>query len=95
MDEESQPNTTQEQQQEVEEEIPFTADQQPLTLAQVQSSISLLARTVQGTSHAYTRLEIHDAQITSLGGHLKGFPHLRYIVGYFIKADAYSQSTHD
>ena len=83
MDDETLPSTTQDQAPpppEAEEEIPFTADQQPLTLAQVQSSISLLARTVQGTSHAYTRLEIHDAQITSLGGHLKGFPHLRYIV---------------
>ena len=66
-----------------EELIPFTAETLPLSSEVIQQSISLIARTASGTSHAYTRLEIHDSQITSVA-EIKNFPHLRYIVSFFM-----------
>jgi hypothetical protein len=62
-----------------EEEIPYTAETLPLSSEVIQQHISLIARTASGTSHAFTRLEIHDAQITSVA-EIKNYPHLRYIV---------------
>eukprot|EP00842_Homolaphlyctis_polyrhiza_P005339 jgi/Hompol1/5806/HPOL_004744-RA len=40
--------------------------------------MSLIARTGSGLSHAYTRLEVHNAGITTLGV-LEKFSHLRYV----------------
>ncbi|TPX70691.1 hypothetical protein SpCBS45565_g01582 [Spizellomyces sp. 'palustris'] len=49
-----------------------------LTADLVSSHISLLARTGNGLSHAYTRLEIHDEGLTDVNI-LESYPHLRYI----------------
>ncbi|KAJ3106107.1 regulator of ime2 [Phlyctochytrium bullatum] len=50
----------------------------PLTVEIVGQHISLLARTGNGLSHAYTRLEIHGKGITEIDI-LENYPHLRYI----------------
>ena len=50
----------------------------PLTADIVSSSISLLARTGNGLSFAYTRLEVHSKGITDLDI-LESFPNLRYV----------------
>ncbi|KAJ3112224.1 Leucine-rich repeat-containing protein 23 [Nowakowskiella sp. JEL0407] len=50
----------------------------PLTPDLVSENLSLLARTGNGLSFAYTRLEIHGKGLTSLDV-LESFPHLRYI----------------
>ena len=49
-----------------------------MTAEIVSSSISLLARTGNGLSFAYTRLEVHSKGITDLDV-LESFPNLRYV----------------
>ncbi|KAJ2996173.1 Leucine-rich repeat-containing protein 23, partial [Globomyces sp. JEL0801] len=63
---------------EEEEAIPVSADMLPLTPELIASSLSLVARTAQGLSHAFTRLEIHEKEITNLNA-LETYPHLRYV----------------
>ncbi|KAJ3219999.1 Leucine-rich repeat-containing protein 23 [Dinochytrium kinnereticum] len=58
-----------------EEKVPV-----PLTMEMVGQHISLLARTGNGLSHAYTRLEIHGKGVTGIDI-LENYPHLRYIAG--------------
>ncbi|KAJ3226350.1 Leucine-rich repeat-containing protein 23 [Clydaea vesicula] len=50
----------------------------PLTVEMIAQGISLLARTGNGNSHAYTRLELHNLNITSIDV-LETFCHLRYL----------------
>ncbi|KAI9088305.1 hypothetical protein DFS34DRAFT_585957, partial [Phlyctochytrium arcticum] len=50
----------------------------PLTSELIAPHITLLSRTGNGLSHAYTRLEIHDQAITDLDC-LDHYPHLRTI----------------
>ncbi|KAI8930289.1 hypothetical protein BC831DRAFT_440006 [Entophlyctis helioformis] len=50
----------------------------PLTIDLISKSLSLIARTGTGLSHAYTRLEIHGKGITNLEA-IDKFPHLRYV----------------
>ncbi|KAJ1558680.1 Leucine-rich repeat-containing protein 23 [Nowakowskiella sp. JEL0078] len=50
----------------------------PLTAESVAQNLSLLARTGNGLSFAYTRLEIHGKGITSIDI-LESYPHLRYV----------------
>ncbi len=57
----------------------YAADAYPLSSDIISQRISLIARTANGVSHAFTRFEIHDTEITNLNG-LNEFPHLRYIV---------------
>ncbi|KAJ3302314.1 Leucine-rich repeat-containing protein 23 [Kappamyces sp. JEL0829] len=61
-----------------EDPAPYAADAFPLTPELISQHISLIARTANGVSHAFTRLEIHDSEITNLAS-LQSFPHLRYI----------------
>jgi hypothetical protein len=58
--------------------VPATNGSFPLTADIVSSSISLLARTGNGLSFAYTRLEVHSKGITDLDV-LESFPNLRYV----------------
>lgn len=64
-----------------EEQFAYASDSVPLTTDLISQNISLVARTANGLSNAFTRFEIHDSQITNLAN-LKGFPHLRYIVSF-------------
>lgn len=57
---------------------PQTTSSFPLTAEIVSSSISLLARTGNGLSFAYTRLDVHSKGITDLDI-LESFPNLRYV----------------
>ena len=50
----------------------------PLTSEIVSSNISLLARTGNGLSFTYTRLEVHSKGITDLDI-LESYPNLRYV----------------
>ena len=50
----------------------------PLTADLVAQSISLLARTGNGLSYAYTRLEFHAKNVSDLDL-LESYPHLRYV----------------
>ncbi|KAJ3270404.1 Leucine-rich repeat-containing protein 23 [Terramyces sp. JEL0728] len=61
-----------------EEVIPVTSETLPLTAELISQNLSLIARTAVGLSHAYTRLEVHEKEITNLNA-IAGFPHLRYI----------------
>lgn len=61
------------------EPLQVTAQSNPLTQEMISSAISLIGRTVEGNSHAYIRLELHQKEITNLSN-LDKFPHLRYIV---------------
>lgn len=54
-------------------------DTKPLTADIISKGISLLARTGNGLSHAYTKLEIHALGITGIDI-LEAYTHLRYIV---------------
>lgn len=65
--------------QEEEDAIPVTAETLPLTTELISQNLSLIARTAVGLSHAYTRLELHEKEITNLNA-ISSFPHLRYIV---------------
>ncbi|KAG5461966.1 MAG: hypothetical protein BJ554DRAFT_5763 [Olpidium bornovanus] len=56
------------------------APEKPLTAEVIAAHISLLARTGNGLSHAYTRLEIHAKGITSIDILGESYPHLRYLV---------------
>ncbi|KAJ3197406.1 Leucine-rich repeat-containing protein 23 [Irineochytrium annulatum] len=65
-----------------EEEVVEPEDEVPqlqLSMEVVGQNISLLARTGNGLSHAYTRLEIHGKGITDIDI-LESYPHLRYLV---------------
>ncbi|KAJ3064296.1 Leucine-rich repeat-containing protein 23 [Podochytrium sp. JEL0797] len=53
-------------------------DSEVLTSDMIGQNISLLARTGNGLSHAYTRLEIHSKNITNIEI-LENYLHLRYI----------------
>jgi hypothetical protein len=64
----------------VEEKEP-DAPSNPLTSELIAQHISLLARTGNGLSHAYTRLEIHDKKLTDIDV-LENYVHLRYIVSF-------------
>ncbi|KAJ3310283.1 Leucine-rich repeat-containing protein 23 [Boothiomyces sp. JEL0838] len=64
--------------QEEEDAIPVTAETLPLTTELISQNLSLIARTAVGLSHAYTRLELHEKEITNLNA-ISSFPHLRYI----------------
>ncbi|KAJ3320321.1 Leucine-rich repeat-containing protein 23 [Boothiomyces sp. JEL0866] len=70
----------QQEKKEVEEEeaIPVTSETLPLTAELISQNLSLIARTAVGLSHAYTRLELHEKEITNLNA-IAAFPHLRYI----------------
>ena len=59
----------------------------PLTKELVSSGISLLARTGNGISHAYTKLDIHGLEVDDITI-LKNFVHLRYVVN--IRTKIYS-----
>ena len=50
----------------------------PLTVDLISKSLSLISKTGNGLSHAYTRLEIHGKGITNLD-HLEKFPHVRHV----------------
>lgn len=83
MSEESPPQVPVEDVQPVEalgEQVPGSAPAAslPLTAEIVSSNISLLARTGNGLSFAYTRLEVHSKGITDLDI-LESFPNLRYV----------------
>lgn len=64
---------------EEEEVIPYSSDTSPLTVELISGHISLIARTANGCEHAFTRLELHEKDITNLAN-LGSFPHLRYVV---------------
>ena len=51
----------------------------PLTQELVGQHISLLAKTGNGLSHAYTRLEVRGKGVTNIDV-LESYPHLRYLV---------------
>ena len=55
----------------------------PLNPNLISKSLSMIDRTGDGLSYAYTRLEIHDRRITNLDI-LENYPHLRYIVIYIL-----------
>ncbi|KAH6567735.1 hypothetical protein BASA62_005950 [Batrachochytrium salamandrivorans] len=50
----------------------------PLTPELISKSVSLISRTGDGLSYAYSRLDIHNTGVTSLDT-LETYPHLRYI----------------
>ncbi|KAI9202928.1 uncharacterized protein BJ171DRAFT_600383 [Polychytrium aggregatum] len=58
--------------------VPKSAAPGALTAELVGQNLSLLARTGNGLNHAYTRLEIHNKDITNLDI-LENYPHLRYL----------------
>ena len=58
--------------------VPVPNANNPLTADLVSSNISLLARTGNGLSFAYTRLEIHSKGIKDLDI-LESYPNLRYV----------------
>jgi Leucine-rich repeat (LRR) protein len=60
------------------EALKVSATSVPLFAAMISKHLSLIARTVEGLSHSYIRLELHEKEITNLND-LEKFPHLRYI----------------
>lgn len=54
-------------------------DTKPLTAQVAAKGISLLAKTGNGLSYAYTKLELHALELTGIDI-LQHYPHLRYIV---------------
>ncbi|ORY53130.1 L domain-like protein [Rhizoclosmatium globosum] len=62
----------------VDEDDKPVEDSEVLTSEMVGQHISLLARTGNGLSHAYTRLEIHSKNLTNIDV-LENYLHLRYI----------------
>jgi len=66
-----------EEEEESEEKIPdVTLDEELLS-----KNLKLLARTANGVSFAFTRLEIHEENICNIDI-LQKFKHLRYVVGF-------------
>lgn len=58
-------------------------DVNPLTAEVISKGISLLAKTGNGLSYAYTKLELHALELTGIQI-LENYPHLRYVVSEFV-----------
>jgi len=63
---------------EEEEQVPDVTLNEEL----LSKNLKLLARTANGVSFAFTRLEIHDENLCDIDI-LQKFKHLRYVVGFF------------
>jgi hypothetical protein len=70
------------------EALPKTAKKKgelkPLSAQLIAKGISLLSKTGNGLSHAYTKLELHSLELTGIDI-LQHYPHLRYVVSLLIR----------
>ena len=71
---------------------PTVFETKALTADIIASGISLLARTGNGVSHAYTRLDIKNADISDVQI-LENYNHLRYLVNY-INLESFKQQNY-